>query len=69
MDVADLTLLAEAIPGDDPRFDVNQDGAVSSIDYTFWVTDLKGTVIGWGENEKTRKKEFRLIDRFTIKKR
>ena len=28
------------------EFDLNQDGAVDSADYQFWVTDLVGTVIG-----------------------
>ena len=44
----DIDILGEALQtsNEDVRFDLNADGHLSVEDYHFWVTEIKGTVIG-----------------------
>lgn len=48
LDLADINVLAEAIQtqDDDPRYDVNGDGSINSLDGAFWIHDLNHTYFG-----------------------
>ena len=46
LDSSDIDALAIAQHSDDPKFDLNRDGAVNGDDHQYWVEELKQTYFG-----------------------